>query len=798
MEDIAQTSAIKRNSQDNLNYLDEQYPSSPASNPLQKPQLPSPIDQLPFEMQPKQNNLQSNNSNPLIQVINNNQNQIQNSSSRQYIQNQIDSSSQIDSESYRIVFDLFDRDRSGCIDNGDLQEISKALNRDPEEVIELVQSFDPNNDGKIAFNEFIQVMQALESRVNAENTSNSQSVNEEKKKAFGKMLPIGVNFLPDTKILEFLRLLNDYQKKCEKDLQYIPAKKAREKFQLLAQREMERQQRNMQFSQKTELELIEQSQQQQFLEFSAAWDQYMSDYEAAAYKSLEKLKQKHDDEIVQLQIVMKEQNPVKYNLSKELMELRNFEKKHFALKEYDKAEHFKKQADRMEAEERSKCDQQAQDKIDREVTKLRGKQQSALNSLLKRIQRDRDEQLKHRAQDSQRLIQRNRNILQDVIARQQLEAKKTTEFLKYSLGKRSPQKPHNSNINSSGISHNQSQLSIRQLGDGVSNYKMPLIRSVINGQRNHNEIYKTPVSEDKLQNHLDNNVSQDDVGDVSVFLTSQPLSQEEDYLQKQLKIADQQSSALRTPTTYANTNTNRQQQHQHAMSVGRQQQNSIVKSQIGRHNLNQSEHDISPLNLSSSFSKRQTDQLNASITGAGQINSGSHSTHRSFQVTETVAQNFKKMQKMQLNMQRYGMMSNNDYTSPTQQYNSSIRNSAKKYYNLSRVSPIQQQSNINQQQLNNSGSKLPSGVGVQNQSNDIQQQQQSFDYQMVSNTNNQQTTQPLRAQSLLSQQNQMKKIQLLNTGNAIIGGGANDTSKVQQNINNDQRVSRFDQQQQLL
>eukprot|EP00347_Sterkiella_histriomuscorum_P012429 403368613 len=677
MEDIAQISAIKRNSQDNLNYLDEQYPSSPASNPLQKPQLPSPIDQLPFEMQPKQNNLQSNNSNPLIQVINNNQNQIQNSSSRLYIQNQIDSSSQIDAESYRIVFDLFDRDRSGCIDNGDLQEISKALNRDPEEVIELVQSFDPNNDGKIAFNEFIQVMQALESRVNAENTFNSQSVNEEKKKAFGKMLPIGVNFLPDTKILEFLRLLNDYQKKCEKDLQYIPAKKAREKFQLLAQREMERQQRNMQFSQKTELELIEQSQQQQFLEFSAAWDQYMSDYEAAAYKSLEKLKQKHDDEIVQLQIVMKEQNPVKYNLSKELMELRNFEKKHFALKEYDKAEHFKKQADRMEAEERSKCDQQAQDKIDREVTRLRGKQQSALNSLLKRIQRDRDEQLKHRAQDSQRLIQRNRNILQDVIAD-----------------------------------------------------------------------------------------------------------------------TDQQSSALRTPTTYANTNTNRQQQHQHAMSVGRQQQNSIVKSQIGRHNLNQSEHDISPLNLSSSFSKRQTDQLNASITGVGQNISGSHSTHRSFQVTETVAQNFKKMQKMQLNMQRYGMMSNNDYTSPTQKYNSSIRNSAKKYYNLSRVSPMQQQSNINQKQLNNSGSKLPSGVGVQNQSNDIQQQQ-SFDYQMVSNTNNQQTTQPLRAQSLLSQQNQMKKIQLLNTGNAIIGGGANDTSKVQQ-INNDQRVSRFDQQQQLL
>lgn len=30
------------------------------------------------------------------------------------------------------------------------------------------------------------------------------------------------------------------------------------------------------------------------MEFSKAWDNYMQDYETAAYKSLEKLKEKHD------------------------------------------------------------------------------------------------------------------------------------------------------------------------------------------------------------------------------------------------------------------------------------------------------------------------------------------------------------------------------------------------------------------------------------------------------------------------------------------------------------------------
>lgn len=70
---------------------------------------------------------------------------------------------------------------------------------------------------------------------------------------------------------------------------------------------------------------------------------------------------------------MKELYPVKYTLSKECMELRNLEKKHFALKEYEKAEQYKKKADKMESEERQRCEEVAQEKIEREVQKMRGK-----------------------------------------------------------------------------------------------------------------------------------------------------------------------------------------------------------------------------------------------------------------------------------------------------------------------------------------------------------------------------------------------------------------------------------------
>jgi hypothetical protein len=39
----------------------------------------------------------------------------------------------------------------------------------------------------------------------------------------------------------------------------------------------------------------------------------------------------------------------------------------------------------------------------------------ALASLLKRIQRDREEQLKHRFEDSQRLMKRNANLVSDML-----------------------------------------------------------------------------------------------------------------------------------------------------------------------------------------------------------------------------------------------------------------------------------------------------------------------------------------------------------------------------------------------
>jgi membrane-associated HD superfamily phosphohydrolase len=98
------------------------------------------------------------------------------------------------------------------------------------------------------------------------------------------------NIQADSKVLDFLRLLEEYRRKCEEQGNYSEARKASAKYDELLRKETQRQKNNIKAAQEQELQNIEAAQKAQFLEFSQAWDNYMSDYEATAYLSLEKLK----------------------------------------------------------------------------------------------------------------------------------------------------------------------------------------------------------------------------------------------------------------------------------------------------------------------------------------------------------------------------------------------------------------------------------------------------------------------------------------------------------------------------
>jgi len=220
--------------------------------------------------------------------------------------------------------------------------------------------------------------------------------------------------------LTLLKRLNAYKKQCESTGEYVEAQKARKKYEELRTREEERQRRLVDEAQQQEMIEVEQAQRAQFLGFSNAWDKYMADYESTAYMSLERLKEQHGDELGRFQEVIRSQ-PARVKCSRELLELRRKQEALAKLGKYEEAWKVKEEGDQLEQWEQARSASLVSDSARRQEARLRGQQQKALGALLKRIQRDRGEQIRHRQLDSQRLIQRNKNLKADLYKKQHLE-----------------------------------------------------------------------------------------------------------------------------------------------------------------------------------------------------------------------------------------------------------------------------------------------------------------------------------------------------------------------------------------
>lgn len=137
-------------------------------------------------------------------------------------------------ENFRCIFEMFDKEKTGFIGVPDLQTIMRSLGRDPNEAAELMQSLevgaaaaigtqDEETEGRINFEEFLKLMKNLENRLvsgGGEGTHDNDDFSPreatlDERNKYGSLLPrTGVHFLPDPKVVDFLKyyipLLIDY------------------------------------------------------------------------------------------------------------------------------------------------------------------------------------------------------------------------------------------------------------------------------------------------------------------------------------------------------------------------------------------------------------------------------------------------------------------------------------------------------------------------------------------------------------------------------------------------------------
>ena len=152
-------------------------------------------------------------------------------------------------ENLKEIFNLFDKEKNGCIKIKDLEAIMQSLQRNPDEAKQLLmqirqQQIDNQeiiDEESITFNDFIKLMEQVENKLARDDPNNLNRQDFIRNSSTNGI----INISADNKVLDFLRLLEEYRKKCEIEGNYQEAKKARGKFDELLRKETIRQKNNI-------------------------------------------------------------------------------------------------------------------------------------------------------------------------------------------------------------------------------------------------------------------------------------------------------------------------------------------------------------------------------------------------------------------------------------------------------------------------------------------------------------------------------------------------------------------------
>lgn len=329
------------------------------------------------------------------------------------------------------AFDEFDRDASGAISCSEvgaaMRRLGQPINDDDEVLQMTIQTVDPEASGKIGLREFLTIMtQSHLGWGDGEGDGEGRHDLMEEQQHRPQKSKSKVQLPPelaaeDQAVQDFLRILDEHRRHCEREGKYLEAETAARRLRELRQHEENRRREAMRSRQTAERLGIEEAHMLEFEQFNAIWEQRMQEYERSAEEGLEKLKEKHLAEIMAFQEEWQNKLPRKPKLSKELLNMRKIQDTLAKQERYQEAQKIKFKADEREAWELARLQDQLSQTLAAKEQRIRQKQHQELTGLAKRIQRGREEYKKLRQVELERRLQRYKNVKDDLTAKQKIE-----------------------------------------------------------------------------------------------------------------------------------------------------------------------------------------------------------------------------------------------------------------------------------------------------------------------------------------------------------------------------------------
>jgi len=224
----------------------------------------------------------------------------------------------------------------------------------------------------------------------------------------------------DTAVQDFLEILEEHRKNCERQGKYVEAEIAKNRLDELKLHEENRRREAMRSRQIAERLGVEEAHMLEFQQFNLIWDKKMAEYELHAEELVEAMKERHSAELrdYQRKLMGKQIRP---KFSKDLLNLRKIQETLAKQKDYAEAHKIKLKSDALEAWELEKWHSERQQDLLQKEAKFKFNKQQELLALQKRIQTGREEQKKQRHLDLERLLQRYQNVKAELEAQQNLE-----------------------------------------------------------------------------------------------------------------------------------------------------------------------------------------------------------------------------------------------------------------------------------------------------------------------------------------------------------------------------------------
>lgn len=327
--------------------------------------------------------------------------------------NSVNSFSEEEERVVKTLFDSCDEENAGRIHINQLSGLLSNLGKNDDEIIQIIEQcskFAEESDGLVSYEKLLGVLQSADSRV------------------------LSATEGPDAKVVEFMRILEEYRVKCEEEGNYLEAGRAHKQLQILRIQEEKRQQKAIKVRQITERQDVQLAHNMQFSDFNGSWDKYMEEYDNMAQIYIQQMTERHAIVLLEYQKQLRAElasKPPKW--SKELLEWRRRQHILARGKKYADAQKLKRIADKAEQKEREDMEQSQAVIFARREAKYRLQQQSELQALLKRIEGRRKEHIKQRNLDSKRLLQRNRNVQAVLETKQNVESQKLFSDIKKNM-----------------------------------------------------------------------------------------------------------------------------------------------------------------------------------------------------------------------------------------------------------------------------------------------------------------------------------------------------------------------------